>query len=353
MGIKHTTVQKSLAFYIEPIAKHLLQHVGKYAHKKRVPDYVTFSDDRQALERFLDGYCDGDGTRRKGRRLSYVTSSRSIADSLQIILANMNKVGKMTVKQKAGSTSNIEGRVLTRKHDVYCINERARTTDTEIGQTKHPKLTPYTGRIYCVSTKHQTIFVRRKGTCYWTGNSDATVFSLIDNGVLIAQKKSSIQMNWDKNSEEPLGYLITNELIEFAQRNGFQQVNARNIAVESNGIGASCRDALRVRGWNLTEYVATSKSRSEGYYNLMLNMDSGTIKIYKDVSTLGELRKELGAHTYEMENQQPKVIKKSKLKEILGHSPDYSDSFMIASWMWDRKVNPQRDPKRNSKRISW
>lgn len=182
---------------------------------------------------------------------------------------------------------------------------------------------------------------------------DRTVFSLIDNGVLVTQKCSDVQMNWDRKSEEPLSYLIANELIEFAQRNGFQQVNAKNIAVESNGVGVGVRDALRVRGWTLTEYVNTGQSRSDNYYNLMLNMDSGTIKLYKDVSTLGELRKELGAHTYEMENQEPKVIKKSKLKETLGRSPDYSDSFMIASWMWDRKVNPQRDPKRNSKRISW
>lgn len=182
---------------------------------------------------------------------------------------------------------------------------------------------------------------------------DRTVFSLIDNGVLVTQKCSNVQMNWDRKSEEPLSYLIANELIEFAQRNGFQQVNAKNIAVESNGVGVGVRDALRVRGWTLTEYVNTGQSRSDNYYNLMLNMDSGTIKLYKDVSTLGELRKELGAHTYEMENQEPKVIKKSKLKEVLGRSPDYSDSFMIASWMWDRKVNPQRDPKRNSKRISW
>lgn len=182
---------------------------------------------------------------------------------------------------------------------------------------------------------------------------DRTVFSLIDNGVLVTQKCSDVQMNWDRKSEEPLSYLIANELIEFAQRNGFQQVNAKNIAVESNGVGVGVRDALRVRGWTLTEYVNTGQSRSDNYYNLMLNMDSGTIKLYEDVSTLGELRKELGAHTYEMENQEPKVIKKSKLKETLGRSPDYSDSFMIASWMWDRKVNPQRDPKRNSKRISW
>lgn len=182
---------------------------------------------------------------------------------------------------------------------------------------------------------------------------DRTVFSLIDNGVLVIQKCSNVQMNWDRKSEEPLSYLIANELIEFAQRNGFQQANAKNIAVESNGVGVGVRDALRVRGWTLTEYVNTGQSRSDNYYNLMLNMDSGTIKLYKDVSTLGELRKELGAHTYEMENQEPKVIKKSKLKEVLGRSPDVADSFMIASWMWDRKVNPQKDPKHNTKRISW
>lgn len=182
---------------------------------------------------------------------------------------------------------------------------------------------------------------------------DATVFSLIDNGVLVAQKKSSVQMNWDENSEEPLSYLIANELIEFAQRNGFTQANARNIAVESNGVGVGVRDALRVRGWNLSEYVATGKSRSQGYYNLMLNMDSGQVKIYKDLETLAQLRKELGVHTYEMENQEPKVLKKDKIKQTLGHSPDVSDSFMIANWMWDRKANPQRDPKRNPNRISW
>lgn len=120
-----------------------------------------------------------------------------------------------------------------------------------------------------------------------------------------------------------------------------------------NVLTHNCRDALRVRGWNLTEYVATSKSRSEGYYNLMLNMDAGDVKIYKDISTIGELRKELSAHTYEMENQEPKVLKKAKVKEALGRSPDLADSFMIANWMWDRKANPQKDPKRNAKRISW
>ena len=165
-----------------------------------------------------------------------------------------------------------------------------------------------------------------------------------------------IQKDMKKNAFVQ-GNKIYRRIIEIEQ--SYIEGTVYNFETEShtfmcpNVLTHNCRDALRVRGWTLTEYVNTGQSRSDNYYNLMLNMDSGTIKLYKDVSTLGELRKELGAHTYEMENQEPKVIKKSKLKETLGRSPDYSDSFMIASWMWDRKVNPQRDPKRNSKRISW
>lgn len=165
-----------------------------------------------------------------------------------------------------------------------------------------------------------------------------------------------IQKDMKKNAFAQ-GNNIYRRIIEIEQ--SYIEGTVYNFETEShtfmcpNVLTHNCRDALRVRGWTLTEYVNTGQSRSDNYYNLMLNMDSGTIKLYKDVSTLGELRKELGAHTYEMENQEPKVIKKSKLKETLGRSPDYSDSFMIASWMWDRKVNPQRDPKRNSKRISW
>ena len=181
--------------------------------------------------------------------------------------------------------------------------------------------------------------------------SDSTIFSLIDNGVLIAQKKSNIQMNWDSNSELPLSRLIADELIEFAQRNGFTPREARHIAVECNGVGVGIRDMLKERGWFLMEYTATHKSRSEGYYQLMLDMDSGDIKILNTIDNLDELRKELAAHTYEMNNQTPDVVKKDKIKQMIGHSPDEADSFMIANWVRNQIKNPQNDPHRNANRI--
>lgn len=180
---------------------------------------------------------------------------------------------------------------------------------------------------------------------------DFTVFSLIKNGVLVAQKKSTVQMNWDKESKLPMGRMITDELIEFAQRNGFSQKTASHIAVEVNGVGASVRDSLRERGWQVIEYTATHKSRSQNYYNLMMDMDAGDIKILQSMSGLDELRRELMSHSFEMNNQEPSVVKKDKIKQAIGHSPDFADSFMISAYARRINENPSASPHTNRNRL--
>lgn len=181
--------------------------------------------------------------------------------------------------------------------------------------------------------------------------SDKTVFSLIKNGVLVSQKASSVQMNWEKDSKLPMGRMIADELVEFAQRNGINQRLANHIAIETNGVGASVRDVLRERGWQTTEYTATHKSRSENYYNLMLDMDSGDVKIYQNMEGLDELRRELMAHSFELINQEPNVVKKDKIKQAIGHSPDYSDSFQIANYARRLAERPELSPHTNRNRL--
>lgn len=113
----------------------------------------------------------------------------------------------------------------------------------------------------------------------------------------------------------------------------------------------NCRDALKERGWYFSEYIATHKSRSQNYYQMMLDFDTGELKLMHDLLGLDELRKQLTAHTYEMNNQEPSVVKKEKLKQVLGHSPDEADSLMIANYCRNLISNPQNDPKRNANRI--
>lgn len=159
---------------------------------------------------------------------------------------------------------------------------------------------------------------------------DRSVFTLIDNGVVTTQKIAGASI--DKNSEAPIGRLLADELIEFAQKNGFTSKDARNIAIETNGVGASIRDIMKLRGWYFTEYVATHKSRSENYYQLMLDMDSGAIKLYHEMFGLDELEKELAGHTYQMKEQTPDVCKKDEIKQKIGRSPDLADSLCIAGF---------------------
>ncbi len=183
---------------------------------------------------------------------------------------------------------------------------------------------------------------------------DDTIATLNENGVITQQKALMIPERTGEvgEDERPLSYLLADELIKFAQQNGFTAKEAKRISIEGNGVGVGIRDAMRVRGWYITLYTATSKSRSEGYYNFMLDMDAGNIKMLHGLDD-GELRRQLAAHTYEMIDQVPKVIKKDKLKPIIGRSPDHADSAMISNWVRRLYSGQSSDPKKNANRIKF
>lgn len=181
---------------------------------------------------------------------------------------------------------------------------------------------------------------------------DETVATLIDNGVIVAQKVLKIkEREVGDEDERPISWLYTDELIKFAQSNGFTAKNAKNIAIEGNGIGVGMRDQLRVRGWYISLYESSSTERSWAYYNFMEDMRDGEIKILHGLDD-GELRRQLAAHTYEMEYQVPKVVKKEALKVVLGRSPDQADSAMIANWA-KRGGRKHQDSTKNANRLRW
>jgi len=174
---------------------------------------------------------------------------------------------------------------------------------------------------------------------------DRTIASLIDNGVLIEQRRLIV----DTSGEKAISELYALELIKFAQQRGFTSKEASNIAIEGNGVGVGMRDMMRTKGWFITEYTATSSSRSNNYYQLSLNMDSGDIRVYTQLDTINELKRQLMAHSYEMNDKlEPVVISKKKLKEILGRSPDEADSFMIANFA---RIGTKNSPRQNASRI--
>lgn len=174
---------------------------------------------------------------------------------------------------------------------------------------------------------------------------DKTIVSLIENGILIQQRRLEV----DTTGEKPISELYSLELIKFAQQHGLNALQARQIAIEGNGVGVGMRDFMRAKGWFITVYEATSLSRSQGFYKLHTSMDDGSFQMWGQLETMTELRKQLMVHTFEFDDKlQPKVLQKKKIKEELGYSPDEADSAMIANWIASGGIT---DPKNDARRI--
>lgn len=157
---------------------------------------------------------------------------------------------------------------------------------------------------------------------------DRTVVSLIDNNVLVDQRVLDIGRI---DPESPISRLYADKLEQYAINHGFTKQYAKNIWVEDNGVGAGLRDMMRTKGWSITAYTATAKDRSAYYYQMYTDMDAGDFKIYYQLNNISELFRELGVHTYETVNLEPKVARKEDIKKELGRSPDLADSCMIAN----------------------
>lgn len=159
---------------------------------------------------------------------------------------------------------------------------------------------------------------------------DKTIVTLIEEGIVTKQKR----LNHNPKDPTPISEQLSLQLIEFAQREGMENKDARRIAIEGNGVGVGMRDFMKAKGWFITEYTATYQSRSQSYYDASVDMDSGALKILNSLDTITEVRKQLMAISYEFDEKlQPKILKKDKLKEILGHSPDEADSLVICNWI--------------------
>jgi len=191
---------------------------------------------------------------------------------------------------------------------------------------------------------------------------DATVVSLIEYGVLTKQLELKLpEMQYGANGDadsRPRGYLLAQQLIAFAESKGFTKGNARQISLEVNGVGTSMRDSMKLLGWHIDEYQATGKSRNETMLNMRRALDEGEVQVLhtKENEYRGhddELWREISAHDTDMVDGVEKVTKKDKIKEVLGRSPDYADSFAIAVRMHSKFHGKIKDASHNMNRLGF
>lgn len=121
----------------------------------------------KALWALFEGMMLGDGSYSKGHPV-YNTTSKGLADDFQELVFKLGMVGN--IKQYFNtSTTHIRGGPITPGANGYYrvyVNDRSEAMIPRGGVS----VSHYSGKVYCLRVKNETLYVRRKGTPYWSSN---------------------------------------------------------------------------------------------------------------------------------------------------------------------------------------
>lgn len=166
--------------------------------------------------------------------------------------------------------------------------------------------------------------------------------------------------------EKRPGDYVARHYVEFCKQ---RKIGYQNAAVDVIGIGQATLEGCIALGFMIQPFRAGSTTgvrtlddtkqygrakidvegkkgerlfdniRSQNFYDMATATTDATLTFddKMDEETYGELCTELEAHGYETKGRQIIVFKKDKIKEQIGHSPDYADSLQSAWWVSKRR----------------
>jgi len=138
---------------------------------KKLPKYIKQSTTENILE-FCESFINGDGYYHKGQR-TFSSTSKLMLDDIQEVLFYCGINSRIHISAKKGSTSTIEGRVITRTVNGYVLSEVNHPSTERIKQTRE-----YYGKAINIKIDNETkcLLVRNNNKIFWTHNGGVVDF---------------------------------------------------------------------------------------------------------------------------------------------------------------------------------
>lgn len=122
----------------------------------------------EAQEALLEGLCVGDGIHARGRVAGYCSTSLTLVEDVQRLLAHVGLVGNIRLVRPGGEPVEVMGTVCQNPKNLWQVS--IFKNKNAVYNPKHIHLTQYEGLVYCATVKNHTLYVRRKGKPMWCGN---------------------------------------------------------------------------------------------------------------------------------------------------------------------------------------
>jgi len=177
MGLRFAKTDRGFTIDDEDLWTHLSPLGNKYS--KYVPGYMKNAP-VSVIRTFIDWAVKGDGwsTHGEGRRRGYFTVSRRLADDMQELFQKSGTAA--SIYERPAGYMKLPGGRCSLCERGYTLQE---LDDAEVslipGITRPgrnngiPRHVAYDGVVYCATVPNHTLYCRRNGRPFWSGNSDA------------------------------------------------------------------------------------------------------------------------------------------------------------------------------------
>jgi hypothetical protein len=171
-GLTATICEKSVSFKNLALGE-FLHGLGK-SHEKFIPWKLMHQMFTPALASdFLREYIKGDGTIEPSGHERIYTTSKVMADQLQMLAFIAGYTASVWIDDRTGqSHKGPHGAEIKWNHPGYVISlsKGPRDKNGLIKRNVHFTERDYDGQVYCVEVPNHTLFIRRNGLAYWCGN---------------------------------------------------------------------------------------------------------------------------------------------------------------------------------------
>lgn len=177
MGYEYSITEiEELVFNNKQLCLYLKQFSHGAPHKY-LPEWVWNLSKRQA-KLLLDALIIGDGSY-NGNSIRYYTSSIKLANDVTRLALHAGCSGTVNLKEKAGSSTVIRGKTVTKNYDYWCVGINQSKNTPPVNKKYANKETTqnieefydYEGPVFCLEVPSEVFYVRRNGNPIWTGNS--------------------------------------------------------------------------------------------------------------------------------------------------------------------------------------
>lgn len=149
-----------------------LKTLGK-SYEKYIPQEIFNIMNKELAQLFIEVYEKSDGHVDKNGCAKLYTTSKELADQLQMLTFIAGYTSMMHIDDRVGEShfNKKAGNIITHNHKCYVLNiSKNKRNSTPVVKRKHISEEYYKGKVYCVNVENHIIFVRRNGICMWSGN---------------------------------------------------------------------------------------------------------------------------------------------------------------------------------------